>query len=187
MITAAQECEKYTKIWQFKDYRKNSPGEDLIDLFKRNVPYEKLDTIIDLGCGTGRAALALARLGLVVSCLDIAENCMDPRPREVLPFVRACLWEPLSTPWDWFYCTDVMEHIPPEHVEAVLDNIKSTATKGGMFQIAMFKESYGDLIGDTLHLTIKPDVWWLEQLKSRWDNVKVVQNQQLRLVVVVQA
>lgn len=187
MITTAAERNKYTRIWEFEEYRSVSPGEELIEVFKKHVPFKKGETIVDLGCGTGRAAAALSRLGLEITGLDIAANCLDV-PYRSMPFIQACLWEPdwAEYTWQWFYCTDVMEHIPPEHVDTVLDNIYTATIKGGFFQIAMFKESYGKLIGDNLHLTIQSGAFWHKKLADLWRKVTTISNDGGRVVFVVE-
>ena len=43
------EVEKYIKCWDFNDYRRYSPGEELVDLFLE-LGQEKGTTIIDWGC-----------------------------------------------------------------------------------------------------------------------------------------
>ena len=70
--------------------------------------------------------------------------------------------------FDWFFCADVMEHIPPEFVDATLDNIAHVASKGGFFQIALSKDGCGALIGDTLHLTVESPEWWMKKINHRW-------------------
>src|SRR5262245_48758674 len=157
-------------MWAVRQYRECSPGERLIEEFRKRVPFLGSESLIDCGCGTGRAAVKLSNLGLRVTLLDICEQALDPQVRNMnVPFVEACLWEtPKVGGFDWFYCTDVMEHIPPEHVEAVLANIRAMTSKGGFFQIAMFEEGFGDFIGETLHLTIKNENWWISKLLAHW-------------------
>ncbi len=188
MKTIEAERHKYRRMWDIKAYRATSPGERLVSVFKANVPYKKGDSLIDCGCGPGRAAFALGQLGLRVSCLDIAENCLDEAVRESpIPFIEGCLWAlpPVMPEWDWFYCTDVMEHLPEEHIGSALDNIRRLATKGGMFQIAMFDDPYGAYIGETLHLTIKPLGWWLPRLQQLWKDIKILTPEPRRFVAIV--
>ena len=183
------EREKYEKIWTHKDYRANSPGEGLVPHFLKHVPFKEGDSLIDLGCGTGRAGVELWRAKLDVTLFDIAKDALDPGAKS-LPFVQGCLWEgiPLKESnhgifrYDWFYCCDVMEHIPPEKVDRVLDNCAAIATKGGFFQIALFPSEWH---GEVLHLTVEKAGWWVEKLKARWAQVDITTPESGHVVAIV--
>ena len=182
-----RERDKYQRMWAHPEYRQNSPGERLLTDFLHRIPWQKGDTLIDLGCGTGRAAAKLHHAGLKVSMLDITETSLDPLVRQLgLPFYEACLWEPLELPtFDWFYCTDVLEHLPLERVDMALDSIQSITGKGGYFQVAMFNESFGDMIGETLHLTVQSIGYWQPKIIARWKAADFVTIEKGRFVATV--
>jgi hypothetical protein len=54
-----------------------------------------------------------------------------------------------------------MEHIPPDQVETVIRNIMTSAGTV-FFQIATVPDKFGAVIGQRLHLTVKPHEWWAE-------------------------
>jgi len=177
MITPAQEQEKYRRMWtEVPRYRQNSPGQRLVPLFLKQAAWAKDDTLIDLGCGSGRASMELREAGLKVKLLDITRTSLDPDVNFKvgvigIPFIECCLWLPDVAEhgrFDWVYCCDVLEHIPPEHVDAVLDNIHALTTKGAFLQIALWPENFGNYIGEELHLTVESDDWWLEKITQRW-------------------
>src|ERR1041385_938241 len=64
------------------------------------------------------------------------------------------------------FCADVMEHIPPDRVDQVLDNILHAA-EHVFFAISTVPDNMGELIGETLHLTVQPFSWWLEKFQKR--------------------
>ncbi len=167
MITAEQEREKYRRMWSVPAYRNYSPGAGLATEFRARLA-KAGDTVIDLGCGTGRAADMLRQKGIEVTGFDIAENALDGNIS--IPFIHGCLWNmPADFPrFDWFFCADVMEHIPEEHIDAVLDNAARIAGRGGMFQIAHFEDGFGNMIGERLHLTVRPAEWWQPKIRARW-------------------
>lgn len=171
MITAEAEREKYKKMWAVKAYRSNSPGEGLVSYFLQHsgAQAQKGDTLIDLGCGTGRAGLVLAKLGFHITLLDHCEEALDAKVKAAnLPFIEANLWTlPKFCRWDWGYCTDVMEHIPTEHVDGALAGIAANV-QHCFFQIAMFDDGFGKQIHEKLHLTIQNDSWWLAKLKEHF-------------------
>lgn len=180
MNLVEKERKKYEHVWSFREYHDHSPGERLAPYFVQHVPFQKGESVIDLGCGTARAARTLQRAGLQVFLLDHV-NAVDPTIH--LPFISANLWEmPKLTGFDWFYCCDVMEHIPPEMVDRVLDNCAAISTKGGFFQIALFGD---DRWGETLHLTIESSGWWVEKLQARWPKVIIDEPEKRRIVAIV--
>lgn len=173
MSTTEQERAKYQRMWQFAQYRKHSPGAKHVQAAIDYFGIAPGDSVIDFGCGTGRAAMAFHRVGIQVFGVDIADNCLDPQSDWKLPFYEACLWElPDDLPEaDYGYCTDVMEHIPTERVADVLRAIKSKCRKGAFFQVCCRADGCGSLIGETLHLTVQPPHWWFEQFTAVWDEV----------------
>ena len=167
------ERTKYHRMWtEVPRYRSHSPGEVLTSHFVRHATgLIQGDSIIDLGCGPGRASALLSEGGFNVTQLDITEASLDPAVRQKnIPFVEACLWElPEDLPvFDWLYCCDVLEHIPTDKVDAVLDGMAAITGKGAFLQIALFAEVFGRYIAATLHLTVKPAGWWQEKILQRW-------------------
>lgn len=168
MTLDQHEREKYERIWSFSKYRKMSPGENTLSEMLKKVNPEPNSSFIDFGCGTGRAAQKLQDKGFDVTGIDFASNCLDPHVH--ITFVVQNLWEPIEAKADYGYCTDVMEHIPTERVDDVLKYI-SDAAPCVFFQIAMFNDSMGRLIGEPLHLTVENTDWWNEKLGKHFTKV----------------
>jgi ubiquinone/menaquinone biosynthesis C-methylase UbiE len=179
MDIEAHERSKYERMWRKALYRKHSPGEAVselfLDCFREEI--KAGDTVLDCGCGTGSAASVFLRHGLAVHLIDIAENCLDEPVRllvhllpDALSFTRACLWNlpDAVPPADWIYCCDVLEHVPEECVDAVLASLATRTRKGGFFQIFLQDEPFGELIGEPLHLCIRPQEWWVERMARHW-------------------
>lgn len=172
MSLADREREKYEKVWTFDNYRHHSPGEQVVDRAISSLGMKPGHAVVDYGCGTGRAAMRFLERGLMVAGVDIAHNCLDPDLP--IPLTVACLWELTDRPTsDWAFCTDVMEHIPPEHVADVFAGIAGRSS-GAFFQICTSRDGFGKrLVGEPLHLTVKPANWWTEQAKVHWGDVTV--------------
>jgi len=83
-----------------------------------------------------------------------------------LVFKKHDLEKPIPFHEVYGYCTDVMEHIPPDKVDRVLDHILKAA-QHVFFSISTQEDNCGELIGETLHLTIESYGWWLKKFAER--------------------
>jgi SAM-dependent methyltransferase len=167
-----EEEMKYVKSWKLDAYRNYSPGEKLVpmflELFQGGV--EKGTTIIDWGCGTGRASKLLYEAGFDVTMVDFAENCLDEEIKELakdnprLRFFKQDLTKKCDLESEYGFCTDVMEHIPTEDVDTVLNNILNSS-KFVYFQIATVPDGFGAHpdINEPLHLTVENYFEWLKR------------------------
>ena len=177
-VTRPPERELYQRMWENPIYREVAPGERSVAQFLKQARPRKGATVIDFGCGTGRASLLMALPppvggSLNVTMLDFTDNSLDDDIRDMLPhqadvlrFHQADLTEKIQHKASYGFCTDVMEHIPPEDVGKVLDNILMAAPHV-FFSISTEEDNCGKLIGHPLHLTVRPYEWWLEQFRKR--------------------
>ena len=173
------EKKKYEEIWRHPQYRVFSPGfyfaENFLNHFKAQM--SPGESIIDFGCGTGKAGFFFFLQGFEVHMVDIAMNCLDESIANFLSlhppridFLQACLWElpEALEKTDWIYCCDVLEHIPTQHVDDVLFQIAQRCKKGGFLEITLEQDSLGALIGQELHLTVRSKEWWMEKINRHW-------------------
>jgi cyclopropane fatty-acyl-phospholipid synthase-like methyltransferase len=167
------ETEKYRKMWDVPQYRVHSPGyRHVNDVYKR-WDLQPGDTVLDFGVGSGKAADFLCKREIRVHGIDIVDNCLDKGVLDhpYFTFSTECLWDMDKIhSAEYIYCTDVMEHIPPEHVDEVLDNIDRSMLKAGYFSISCTGDNYGPkYLNEELHLTVRSPQWWAERLEERWD------------------
>lgn len=175
------EREKYERMWQHDEYRAVAPGENTVEEFLERC--RPTGIVLDFGTGTGRAALRISKVCTVV-CLDIAENSRDPAARD-LPFARCDLSESIPVRGQYGYCTDVMEHIPPENVDTVLRNVLGAVQHEVFFQISLVDDVMGGLIGHPLHLSVHPFVWWLQKFVDLGFAVRWSENRGAEAVFIV--
>jgi hypothetical protein len=100
---------------------------------------------------------------------DISANCLDPFFDSIKDRVLTvgCLWDPddFCTSYDAIVCTDVMEHIPTRYVQQVLENFRRCTRNVCYLAVALFPDRFGPhLLGEPLHLTVKPPNWWYAKL-----------------------
>lgn len=156
------EENKYERMWLHSDYRAVAPGEACADTFLQVA--QPKGRVIDFGCGTGRGALKIKEAGCDVLLVDFAGNCRDPQAL-LLPFRKHDLTKPLDEKAEYGFCTDVMEHIPPEQVDDVLRTIFGCCERV-FFQISLVDDTCGAIIGRPLHLSVHPASWWTEKLQA---------------------
>ena len=150
------ERDKYRLMWRYDAYRTVAPGEFCVPRFLQVARPDGL--ILDFGCGTGRASLALQAHGHEVLAIDFADNCRDDEALG-LPFIEWDLTRPCPARGKYGFCTDVMEHIPREDTDTVLTNMFASAPRI-FFQIDTEEDVCGQLIGQPLHINIRPHDEW---------------------------
>jgi hypothetical protein len=71
-------------------------------------------------------------------------------------------------PADLVVCTDVLEHIEPECLDAILDDLRRLTVRAVLLSVATrpAKKTLAD--GRNAHLIQEPTEWWLPKLWSRW-------------------
>lgn len=168
------EKDLYKMMWERPEYRAFAPGEKAVFDFLSQAKPRRGSSVIDLGCGTGRGSLNLAFFGgLDVTMVDFAPNCLDAdivpmleTQKHVMRFLEHDLSQPLPVKAAYGFCTDVMEHIRPHHVDRVLDNCLD-ACQHVFFQIDTQEDEMGKLLGHRLHLSVHSYEWWLKKFNDR--------------------
>lgn len=158
------EREKYRTIWQFDAYREVSPGQTVVFDAVIRMGIRLGDTVIDFGCGTGRAAVELAKAGRQPLMIDFADNCRDEEAMK-LPFLEWDLSRPIPASARYGLCADVLEHIPTDTLPAVIRNIMAAA-ETVYFQASTVPDNLGALLQAPLHMTVRPATWWLDLFRG---------------------
>lgn len=115
--------------------------------------------VLDYGCGQGSLGRALAERGVAVAEYDPAVKGKSAAP----------------APADLVVCTDVLEHVEPDRIEAVLDHLKAL-TRGVLFAVIATTEAGKTLPdGRNAHILIRDEDWWTEKLGARFDLVELVE------------
>lgn len=72
-------------------------------------------------------------------------------------------------PADLVCCIDVLEHIEPPYLEAVLDDLAKITVKAGLFTIHTEPAMKTLADGRNAHLIQEPASWWLPRLCERFE------------------
>ena len=125
------------------------------DYVRRNSVHEMLD----YGAGKGR-------LGEELDWLvpwELTVHHYDPAvPR----------WSATPAPAPFVACIDVLEHIEPERIDAVLDDLQRVTSQTALFTIHTAAAAKTLADGRNAHLIQQPPEWWLPRLLQRFDLVQ---------------
>lgn len=110
-------------------------------------------TLLDYGCGSRRSLLE------TLDC-DVAYNGYDPAVPD---------YSEEPEPADLVVCIDVLEHIEPEHLNTVLDHLRSKTLKAAFLTVhdGPALKTLSD--GRNAHLIQEPPRWWLPKIMDRWE------------------
>jgi hypothetical protein len=112
---------------------------------------EQLGTrdILDYGCGQ---RMLEKSLGFAIRNYDPCIPGLDSPPQ----------------PADIVVCADVLEHIEPECLDAVLDDLQRLTRHAGFLLIATRPAAKSLPDGRNAHLIQQPPEWWLPKLEQRF-------------------
>lgn len=109
-------------------------------------------SVLDYGCGRGTLAEALGDVPYTVFEYDPAIEGKQEKP------LRA----------DLVVCGDVLEHIEPECLFDVLDDIHNIA-RAAVFLVVATRPAAKTLPdGRNAHLIVESAAWWLPKIMDRW-------------------
>ena len=175
---AVSEAQKYRSIYGDASYKSFDHSVTFAKSFLDRVKAREGEFVLDLGCGPGYATKLFLDRGFRVMGVDIASNSLLDEHQGLFPVLVCALWAvPVQIDADWGFCADVMEHIPTERVGEVLAFIRRSVRKSVFFNISVREDGYGKVIGQTLHMTVRPEEWWLEQLQVHWGTAAQVAGQ----------
>jgi hypothetical protein len=128
-------------------------------LVARLINEAGVKTISDYGAGKQNLLRGLKDLGL--------------QPQQYLPFDPAFPEYGPPRPADLVCCIDVLEHVEPECLTSVLEDLASIITYLGFFTIHMGPA--GKLLSDgrNAHLIQKPSSWWLPRIAAHFEVLRL--------------
>lgn len=116
---------------------------------RKLIRENSLSTILDYGCGKRTLEKAL---GFSIANYDPAIPGLDAIPE----------------PADLVVCTDVLEHVEPECLDAVLDDLRRVTKEYLFATVAMRKANKTLPDGRNTHLIVEQADWWLPQIMRRF-------------------
>ena len=165
----AEERAKYDEVWSLPGYHAFSPGMENVKRFMTVLKPAKGSTVVDIGCGSGAAGLAFEARGMRASWVDLTDAALDAAV-DRRRFTECAIWDARWTTrrplgWDYGFCCDVLEHVPTEFTMLAVERI-IRACRTSWLQIALEPDSFGQMIGQPLHLTVQPFEWWRDRIAA---------------------
>ena len=125
-------------------------GQRYANLVSDVVSQYGVKDILDYGCGKGTLSRTLTfPIREYDPCIPGKDS--PPEPAELV------------------VSTDVLEHIEPDCLNDVLDDIKRLATRAVFLTVATAPAGRILPDGRNAHLIVEPASWWLPLLMERWD------------------
>jgi hypothetical protein len=115
-----------------------------------------INEILDYGAGKGRLGLTLED----IRATPIVIHHYDPAIPQ---------WSQPPQPCDLVVCIDVLEHIEPDLLDNVLDDLKRVTARLGVFTVHTGAAEKVLADGRNAHLIQKPASWWLPKFMERFE------------------
>jgi hypothetical protein len=112
--------------------------------------------VLDYGAGKGRLGPAVAEY----TNHDITVIHYEPAVPQ---------WSARPAPCKFVACIDVLEHIEPDLLPNVLDDLQRVVLEFGLFTVATGPARKILSDGRNAHLIQKPAAWWLPQFMERFE------------------
>jgi len=138
----------------------------------RHILARKPESVLELGCARGYVLKRVQDTGIYGAGLEISKHCYMTRVCDNVLLKDLCVtpWTDLSVSFtrgggglvekfDLCYSVATLEHVPEEHVPAVIREMARTC-KRGLHGIDFGQRDDGF---DKTHICLKPKSWWEEQ------------------------
>ena len=151
--------------WWINEYKKYHDEENTYypgNSLKRQVRHiidlvqdTKAETLLDYGCGRG---LQYTEWNHHKEWGGIMPSLYDPAVKEHEDLPKG--------PFHGIFSTDVMEHIPKEHLPETMENIFSRAERFVFLGIATFPAKATLSDGSNAHCTLEPMEFWIKTIQK---------------------
>jgi hypothetical protein len=124
-----------------------------------------------LDYGAGKQTLKASLTDLPVRCYDPSVEAISAPPQ----------------PAHFVTCTDVLEHIEPEYIDAVLDHLAQLTERAAFLVVATRPAVKFLPDGRNAHLIQEPPTWWLTKILKRFRLMEFINGNDLEFFVTVES
>jgi len=148
MQTISGEYRKLNAQFHDECAEYGTSGQKYADHIKNIAEIIEAKTILDYGAGKCTLKLALPEFD--IKCFDPCIPGISERP----------------SPADLVICTDVLEHVESQYIDAVISDLKSLTKIGLYLYVATTKASKLLPDGRNAHISIHDRTWWLDKFSD---------------------
>ena len=133
-----------------------------VDVIASIIKQYNITTLVDYGAGQQNLEKHLP-----MQCPDLYIQSYDPG----IPSISHA-----PSPAEFVVCTDVLEHVEPECLDAVLQDLRRVMIKIGVFIVST--KLAGQILSDgrNAHLIVENTDWWKQQIEQYFDVIKQKDN-----------
>jgi len=153
-------CQLNRQLHESPDVKYGYNGAAQAGRVKELAKRHRCASILDYGAGKQTLGKALREMG----CKDVRD--FDP----AIPAISAP-----PAPADLVVCSDVLEHVEPELVNNVLDDLHRLANKvcfARICTVPCISKTLPD--GSDPHRSVHEPEWWMERLQQRFSSVRPI-------------
>ena len=145
----------------------NLPKLPYILQYAKSIPGK----IIDAGCGRGNVLRHLSENGCSAFGVEISKKCFEQYLQNQ-PAANADIvsWCKAGHTYDGCVCTDVLEHIPPDQLDATLVSLRrlSPSLFAGIANTSSVHSGY------ELHVIREGISWWVRHLARHYSRLSII-------------
>lgn len=154
----------YDGMWMNSNYHNFHMSDCIMEDVEAFCEQKEIKTVLDIGCGPGRAVKMLKSKGFEAKGFDCSSKAVEFANDEDI--VRADLPDiPFDGRFDLALCTEVLEHVTEELVEKTLHRLRRQAE----YAIITIPHQHAGFPGphmEQLHETVHDRKWWREKLQE---------------------
>ena len=145
--------EKYKKLLEIEHQNSKWGGtvSHHITRIKNTITIIQPKTILDYGAGRGTLSTCLPDRIITQYEPGIKHLSVTPDPH------------------DFVVCVDVLEHVEPDLIDKVLEDLRRVTLKTGFFTISTRLASRILTDGRNAHLIVEPWSWWKIKIQEKFD------------------